>query len=370
MSSLEEKLTKGNILDPKLLLQFAQDKTENGRGRLANAVSEVFDREELSEAEERLAGSILLNLVRQAELDLRAALAERLSVQKNIPCEIIVFLANDEISVARTVLVNSPVLTEVDLVQIIAGRGEDHWRYIAERAQLTSVVAERLVDTGDIQTVMNLVDNQRVTLGKNCLKKMIKVSLRSENLQAPLLRRSEIDGELASDLYMCVSYGLQQEIAKRFRLPLADIEAALDTLVEELSCEALKVQQVTPEMRALAKRFKERAAASPDMMIKTLRRGQISFFIALFAAKTGLTSDAVVRLIQKEGGKPFVMACRSMGMMKSEFASIFLLSRGIRSGDKIVDQRELAMALKHYDAVKEFDVQRIMKTWVNNPEMI
>lgn len=357
-------------MDPKLLLQFAQDKTETGRHRLAHAVSQCFAEEELNETEKRLAGSILLNLIRQAELDLREALAERLSVQDNIPPEVIVFLANDAISVARPVLLHSPVLKEVDLMHIIAARGEDHWRYIARRAQLSPVVAERLADTGDSRTVLNLIDNQRATLQKGCLKKLIKVARRSEELQAPLLRRPEIDGDLAVDLYLCVSNELRQEISSRFRLPADGIDASMDMLLEELNLEARKVQQVTPEMTLLAKRFKERAAASPDTMIKTLRRGQTSFFIALFAERTGLVQESVLRLIRKEDGKPFALACRSMGMMKSEFASIFLLSRGIRGGDKIVDQRELAMVLKHYDAVKTIEIQRTMKSWIKNPEMV
>ena len=106
------------------------------------------------------------------------------------------------------------------------------------------------------------------------------------------------------------------------------------------------------------------------MMIKTLRRGQVGFFLALFSEKIGIEPEYVIKLIQKDGGKPFVVACRYVGLMKSEFASLFLLSRGVRTGDKIVDQRELAMALKHFDSVKDFDVQRIMKTWLKSPELI
>jgi hypothetical protein len=75
-------------------------------------------------------------------------------------------------------------------------------------------------------------------------------------------------------------------------------------------------------------------------------------------------------MIQKDGGRPFVIGCRSIGMMKSEFASLFLLSRGIRTGDKIVDQRELALALKYFDALKDFDVGRIVKSWAKDPTLI
>lgn len=359
-----------NILDPKELLLCAQDNSDAGRQKLAKAVSQFFDDRKLNETEQSLASEILLNLIRQAELDLREALAERLSVQKNIPPEVMVYLANDHIAVARKVLMHSPVLNDVDLVYIISSKGKDHSRVIAQRDGLSPLVSDRLIDTGDVQTMLNLVDNQRVHLQKASMKKLAKASLRSEELHAPLLRRPEVDNDIAIDLYMIVSQALRVEIAEKFVIPPQVLEQSLEELIHELSNEAKGMREATPDMVAIARRFEERKEISPDLMIKTLRRGQVGFFLALFGERTGLMPDHVVRMIQKDGGKPFVVACRHIGMMKSEFASIFLLSRGIRTGDKIVDQRELAMALKNFDALRDFDVQRIMKTWHSNPDII
>jgi uncharacterized protein (DUF2336 family) len=359
-----------NILDPKELLSCAQDTSEAGRRKLAKAVSNFFDEKDLNETEQSLASEILLNLIRQAEIDLREALAERLSVQANIPPEVIVYLANDQINVARNVLMHSPVLNDVDLVYIISSKGEDHSRMIAKRESLSPMVADRLIDTGDTDTMLNLIDNQRAHLQKGSMKKLVKASLRSEELQAPLLRRPEVDTDIAIDLYMVVSQALRREIGDRFVIPHHVIEQSIDNLIHELSNEAKGLRDATPEMITLAKRFQERNDITADLMIRTLRRGQVGFFVALFAERTGLDTDHIVKLIQKDGGKPFVVACRYIGMMKSEFASIFLLSRGIRTGDKIVDQRELAMALKNFDAIRDFDVQRIMKSWLKTPELI
>ena len=363
-------MTAADVLDSKHLLQLAQDTTAVGRYRLASAVSQFFEQKELNETERHLAVEIMMSLIHQAEIDLREALAERLSVLGSVPPEIIIFLANDAISVARPVLQHSPVLNDVDLVYIIASKGTEHWRSIAMRDHLSPAIAGRLIDTADCATVMNLIDNQRVVLEKNSIRKLIKASLKAEELQVSLLRRPEIDSDLAVDLYVCVSQVLRHEISKRFRILPTSIKTSLESLIEELSQEAKGLQQVTPAMMLLAKRFAERGEISPVTMIKTLRRGQISFFVALFGEKLGFTPDVVVRMIEKDGGKPFAIACRSTGMMKSEFASIFLLSRGVRTEDKIVDQRELALALEYYDALKEFDVQRVMKSWAKNPESI
>lgn len=359
-----------NILDPQQLLECAQDKTAEGRRNLAQAVSSFFDNRILSDHEKELASEILLNLIRQAERDLREALSERLSLQENIPAELIVFLANDEISVAEPVLQHSPVLNDVDLIYIITSRGEEHWKAIAGRGRLSPNVTDRLIDTGNTETLLTLVGNEKVSLQKNAMRRLVKCSMQSEELQVPLLGRPEVDPEIAIDLYMVVSEELRRHITQKFQLSSHVIDEAMEGLIHELSTAAKGDHTVSPEMRALAARFRERQEITADLLIKTLRRGQVGFFIALFAERVGLLPENIVKLIQKDGGKSFVVICRFIGMMKSEFASIFLLSRNIRTSERIVDQRELAHALKNFDAIKDFDVERIMKSWHANQDLI
>jgi hypothetical protein len=57
-------------------------------------------------------------------------------------------------------------------------------------------------------------------------------------------------------------------------------------------------------------------------------------------------------------------------MMKSEFASAFLLSHSARSGDKVVNQSELIAVLNYYDSVRKYDIERVVKSWIKHPEMI
>lgn len=358
-----------NILDPQQLLQCAQDKSTQGRRNLAQAVSAFFGDRILSVHEKELAGEILMNLIRQAERDLREALSERLSTQDNIPPEIVVFLANDEISVARPVLLHSPILNDVDLMYVINARGQEHWEAIAGRDRLSPNVTERLIDTGDTTTLVRLLCNEKVALQKSAMRRLVKSAMRSEELQVPLLRRPEVDQEIAVDLYMVVSQELRRHIADTFKVSPHVLDEAMESLVHELTNEAHGVRQTTPEMSALARRFQERGEITADLLIKTLRRGQVGFFVALFAERVALTPEHIVRVIQKDGGKSFVVLCRFIGMMKSEFASVFLLSRNIRTEERVVDQRELAQALKTFDSMKDFDVQRIMKSWQADPEL-
>jgi uncharacterized protein (DUF2336 family) len=239
----------------------------------------------MNDSEQEIASEILMNLVKQAETDLREALSEHLSVHERVPHEVMVFLANDEIAVAKNVLMHCPLLHERNLIDIIAAKGNAHWQAIAQRANLSAAVSNRLVETSDPTTMLQLIDNQRTNLEKATLKKIARAALVSEELQAPLLRRPEVDAEIATDIYMVVSDALRREITTRYNVPHSVVERAMENIVQELNQAAQGSKEVTPELQSLARRMAHRDEVSVDTMIKVLRRGQMAFFIALFAEK-------------------------------------------------------------------------------------
>ncbi len=358
-----------DLLDLNLMVKLAKDKSSEGRAVLAQTVSRFFERS-LTPQEKTLASGILFSLIKQAERDLREALSERLAVSENVPHDLILFLANDEISVAAATLRNSPVLTDADLMGVIASKSAGYWQAIACRENISAEVADTLIGTGDTQTVLNLIDNPRISFSKSSMKKIVRFSIRDEDVQAPLLRRPELDGELATDLYLCVSHSMRKMITERFMVSPSIIDRAMEALVSELASSARGIYSFTEDMLILAWRFQERGDISQDLLIKTLRRGQYAFFIALFAAKLRLSPDVGTRIVLKEGGKPLALACKAAGIMKPEFATVFLLSRGIRTGDKVIDQRELALALKEYDLVKMSGIFDTLRSWGRNPDLI
>jgi hypothetical protein len=69
------------------------------RQRIVHIVADIAGAD-LSPSEQQLAADILLSLLRQAEIDLRESLAERLCVMHDVPEEVILHLAHDVITVA------------------------------------------------------------------------------------------------------------------------------------------------------------------------------------------------------------------------------------------------------------------------------
>jgi hypothetical protein len=56
--------------------------------------------------------------------------------------------------------------------------------------------------------------------------------------------------------------------------------------------------------------------------------------------------------------------------MKPDFASIFLLSRSARPGDKVVDPSELTRVLDLFDRIKLESAKKVVEHWRLDPDYL
>jgi hypothetical protein len=70
------------------------------------------------------------------------------------------------------------------------------------------------------------------------------------------------------------------------------------------------------------------------------------------------------------GGEGLAIACRAVDISKVDFASIFLLSRSARPGDKIVDPSELTRVLDLYDRIKLDTAHKVVEHWRLDPDYL
>jgi hypothetical protein len=95
------------LYDSHKLYGLAKDKKPLARAELMSIISDLLGMN-LSPRESELIADVLIALMRQAEKDLRQALAERLSMLEKVPLRLILQISHDEIEIAAPVLRNSP----------------------------------------------------------------------------------------------------------------------------------------------------------------------------------------------------------------------------------------------------------------------
>ncbi|TVQ82011.1 MAG: DUF2336 domain-containing protein [Micavibrio sp.] len=360
---LQEKKQKEPKVDAKRLLGYARAKDEDSYALLTREIAEIYNDAELSDIERQIANDVLLLLLQQAELDLRVALSERLSLQENVPLDLVLRLAHDEIAVAAHVLLKSKSLSDLDLEALVQDKGPQHWRTIARRENISSYVAASLIETGDIETAVTLVDNLTATLSAENMRDLSYIALRSRKLHMPLMRRPEVSNEIALSLYLFVSQNLRREILDAYNIDRDLLDKTLEGLLEELHNGRHKPWDVTDEMRNLAAAFAEREEITTGLLTRTLRRGQMPFFVALLGAWIGAEPEVLKKMIERDPAKAFAIVCRALGIVKSEFATLYLLSGPVHSQGTNVDQSNLLKIIGFFDNLPVEDAKKVVNSW-------
>ena len=335
------------------LFKLARDKSVAGRTALVATVSDLFFGHEdvLSEKERTLMTEILNQLLHDVEMTVRRELAERLADQEEAPRDLIITLANDEIDVARPILLKSSVLRDAELIEIIQHRTHEHQLTVAMREGIGEDVSEILVETGDEDVISALLENPAASISQGTMEYLAEESQRVDRYQKPLLSRGDLGPDLAKKMYWWVSAALRSHIMENFDIDPGELDATIEDSVGEAMTHLEEDRDESSKPFRLARELADKGEITPKMLIQILRQGEIMLFEALLVELTGLRLTLVRRIIFESGGEGLAIACKAAGFEKPDFASIFLLCRKARPGDKIVDPKELSHVLKFYDKI-------------------
>lgn len=358
--------------DYEALLEMARDKTAAGRALLAAAMDDLFrqSNDVLTDHERTLMSGILRGLLHAAEMSVRRELADKLAALDNVPDDLIATLGDDEIEVVYPILVGSKLLYDTDLVEIIRHRTLQHQLAIAMQRSAGAGVSGELPENGDQDVIKALMENTNARISKSTMEYLVEQSKRVDGYQNPLLRRPDFNQEVAKRIYWWVSAALRKYLADQFDIDPRELDQALDTTVAEIAAHESEPGVVVNQAEELARRVAENGQITPKIIIGVLRQGEIPLFEALFAAHAGLRLKLVRRIMFEPGGEALAVACKGIEMPRDDFATLFMLSREARFGERVTGRPEPARILELYDRVRLELAQTILGRWRCDPDYL
>jgi uncharacterized protein (DUF2336 family) len=328
------------------LLDLARRKTAADREKLLLALVELCDTSQSAEvmesaAVQRLLGTIFISVVTEAERDIRARLAEKLSTAAWAPPALVNVLALDDIEIARPVIANSPVLQDADLVRLLLECALEHQVEVARRPHLGPTVVEQILRQSEPAVLTALAENTNTPLSTEDMRVLVEASRRISTLRQPLTKRPELTSELAQRLYIWVGQALRVALVGRFRLD----EEALDRSLAEAINDAYggHPMDVVPsplrpdsEREAMERRLIDKLQAAeqlrPGYLLRALREGKLSLFAAGLAALGGFEPAQVRRALNSDRPELLALACAAVGIDRSVYPSILGLVRQLNEG--------------------------------------
>src|SRR5262249_7988889 len=124
----------------------------------------------------------------------RAILADEIKHLTNVPKHVVLALAHDlEQVVAAPILEYSPLLSDADLIEIIAcGQVREALTAVARRRPLSQNVSQFLVKSLDVSAVAALLVNPEAKIRKDTLERVVAEAEKIESWHLPLALRADL----------------------------------------------------------------------------------------------------------------------------------------------------------------------------------
>jgi uncharacterized protein (DUF2336 family) len=271
------------------------------RAKIVTQLAVDFDSGRLSPAEWQMALEIMRAMASDAEQMVRVAVAESLKHSDSLPRDLAVKLAKDDIVVAQPILENSHVLTDDDLISILADGNGAKQVSIARRPVVSEVVASAIIDTGNAAAVSTLVSNEGAALTEPLLKKTLDRYAKFETVKAAMVHRTELPVTITERLVSLVSEKLKLTLAARHKLP---VDVATDIILdarERATVGLLSKGTSNEDNHALVQQLHASGRLTSSLVLRALCSGDVRFVEDAMAEIAGTSADKASLLIHDAG---------------------------------------------------------------------
>jgi uncharacterized protein (DUF2336 family) len=319
--------------DMSRLAQLAANPQDTTREEIYLAVASLYrvQGDHLNERERHLMREILLRLTRDVEMAIRISLAERLADDTNAPADLIVMLADDTIEVARPVILRSPLLSDEDMLRLIAESDVSHQETVAARPYIGETITSVLSQCEAPSVLVTLVRNVTAKFSSQTYAELVEKSRGIRDLQDPLAKREDLPPALATKMCGWVSEALKNYIQQNYTFDTETIGSALNEAEDALRGDLFS-QRPSPSDSAnkLVEKLHTAGQLKAGFLLRVLHQGQIELFDLAFARILELPLEEMRRNIYERGPQTVALACRAVGIDRCVFSTVFKLSRQAR----------------------------------------
>lgn len=307
-------------LSPADVERLLADPSVESRSETAQKIGAAFGAE-LSDNERGIAEEIFRIMVKDAETRVREALADSVKDNPAVPHDIAVTLASDVESVALPVIQFSDVLSDDDLLGIIATDDEAKQIAVAGRPRVSEAVSSALVDTEKEIVVGTLVANDGAEISRQSFDKVIDTLGDSEAIQLALVRRAKVPAAIAERLLSVVADNLRDELVARHDMPggMADF---LVLQSREKATVGLSSESDAADVDTLVRQMHESGRLTPSIILRALCVGDLRFFEAALSVRAGVPLVNARQLIYDPGALGLQRIFKAAKLPAAQFIAV------------------------------------------------
>lgn len=257
------------------------------------------------------------DLVKAAAYDVRQGLSRRLGSADWLPIELVRTLANDDIQIARPVISASPLLTDEDLLQLLAEASTDHRLQVALRPGLGEAVSTAILESEEPLLLTALGSNIYAHLPEGGVEALVEASARISGLRQPMSRHPGLNEVLAERLYRWVGDTMRDELCRRFPHHCERLKQAVNDTVDHIND-----AHIAAKMEASGR-------LTPSALIRILKDGRQTLFMHSLSILANIRVSDLEILLSKPSARPFYLACLAAGVDRPAFPELLEALRAL-----------------------------------------
>ncbi len=307
------------------LVKLAETRSAESTAELVTIIKDLFENQDevLSDREKNLMFKIIKSLFHEVEVSIRRELSQQMADRNDVPHDLISYLANDKIQVAEPVLSRCELLQDTDLIKIIHQRTEEYHMAITLRREVSEDVSEALVETGNEEVIVSLLNNQNSRISESTMNYLVEQSKRVDTFQEPLIHHHDLNSNMAEKLFEWVSDALRQDLTTKFDIPPEIIDTYLNRTDEHATRGRRNQGEEIPDAtKNLIRQLKSQEMITTEVLVAALSQGEIPLFVGLFAEMTKLDTGFSRDIIFDGDGKEVAVACKAIGVTELQFVTI------------------------------------------------
>jgi uncharacterized protein (DUF2336 family) len=331
------------------------------RSEMLRKVTDLFVRgsEDFSAEDLSIFDDVITRLAAEIEQSAKALLAKRLAPIRNSPPEVIRSLAfDDAIEVAGPVLAQSE-LDDKTLVEIAKTKGQGHMLAISQRSSLSEAVTDVLVERGDRDVVLGLVDNYGANISDLGFSALVRRSEGDDMLAEFVGLRPEIPSPLLTALVAQASQTVRSKLEASHPRAKEEIHRAVAEAAGRVEARVRSTSLDYTAALATVEGLRQSGRLDENALVAFAKTRAYAETTVALAVMCELPVQFVEQAMARDRSETLVVLAKAAGLSWSAAEQIMLL----RAEKGLISRAEIVQRLARFERLQSATAQEIVRRY-------
>jgi uncharacterized protein (DUF2336 family) len=312
-------------------LQWMRSAPPGDRADATSALARAYLYSDLSADDRAAAEGAMIMLLDDPSPLVRRALADVFASSQNAPLVIVDALAADQPQIAVPILSRSPLLLEVDLIDLVATGKPEAQTAIATRPLLPRSIAAAIAEVGSAEACLALLENTDADIAPFSIDRMVERFGHLAAIRENLLAHEDLPMPTRQALLSKLSQTLAGFVSARHWLGSEHAEYAAKDACEKATV-ALAADTPYEELTALVHHLRQSGQLTCGMILRGLLSGNVVLFEEALTELSGMPLDRITSYIHDKNLPGFHAVYRKAGLPDGAYPAFREAIAAMREG--------------------------------------